>query len=243
MRPLLLCLLAACVLSAACRESAGTDGNSSPQPSPSPVANATTPAAATPAEVQPMTEAKSGTNAEARASLERVYKQAVAVDESRPDSFITGDFNGDGSGDLAVAVKPARDMLGEINSDFPNWIVADPRAAVPFDPSQSKQTAPPVGPVKIEQSDALLAIVHGHGSEGWRSPQATQSYLLKGAAAQGLRAVAVRDYPPAFVVRRNLNAKADIISGKLAGADGFLYWSRGKYVWHKRKPGTAPPPK
>lgn len=181
-----------------------------------------------------MTEAKTATNAEARASLERVYNRAVAFDESRPDSFVTGDFNGDGSGDLAVAVKPVRDMLGEINSDFPNWIVADPRAAVPLDPNQTKQTAPPVGPVKIEQRDALLAIVHGHGTLGWRSPQATQSYLLKGVAAQeGLRAVPVRDYPPALVVKGNLNSKADIISGKLAGADGFLYWSRGKYVWHK----------
>jgi len=232
MKPLLLCLLAACVLSAACQESAGTGGNSSPQPSPPPVANATTPAA-TPAEVQPITEAKPATNAEARASLERVYKRAVAVDESRPDSFVTGDFNGDGSGDLAVAVKPDRDMLGEINSDFTNWIIADPRAAIPFEPNGMKQPPPPAGPVKIEQSDALLAIVHGHGTVGWRSPQATQSYLLKGVAAQGLRAVPGRDYPPALVVRKNLTPKADIISGKLAGADGFLYWSRGKYVWHK----------
>ena len=229
MRALLLCLLAACVLSAACKESAGTGGNSSPRPSPSPAENATTPAGA-----QPTAEAKLATSAEARASLERVYKRAVAVDESRPDSFVTGDFNGDGSGDLAVAVKPDRDMLGEINSEFPNWIVADPRAAVPFDPNRTKQAPPPAGPVKIEQGDALLAIVHGHGPEGWRSPQATQSYLLKGVAAQGLRAVPVRNYPPALVVRRNLNAKADIISGQLAGADGFLYWSRGKYVWHKR---------
>jgi hypothetical protein len=234
MRPLILCLLAACVLSAACQESAGTGGNSSPQPSPSAAANAT-PLSATPNEAQLLAEAKPAMNAEARASLERVYKRAVAVDESRPDAFVNGDFNGDGSADLAVAVKPSRDALGEINSEFANWIVSDPRAAVPFDPSQTKQTPPPAGPVKIEQSDALLAIVHGHGPEGWRNPQATQSYLLKGvAAAQGLRAVPVRDYPPALVVRKNLNAKADIISGKLAGADGFLYWSRGKYVWHKR---------
>jgi hypothetical protein len=233
MRSLLLCLLAACVLSASCQESAGTGGNSSPLPSPSPVANATT-NAATPAGEQTATEAKPLTNAEARASLERVYQRAVAVDENRPDSFVTGDFNGDGSSDLAVAVKPVGDMLGVINSDFPNWIVADPRVAVPFDPTQMKQAPPPTGPVKIAQSDALLAIIHGHGAEGWRSPQATQSYLLKGVAAQGLRAVAVRDYPPALVVRKNLNAKADIISGKLAGAEGFLYWARGKYVWHKR---------
>lgn len=233
MRPLLLCLLAACVLSAACRESAGTGENGSPRPSPSSAADATT-NATTPAEAQPTTEAKSATNAEARASLERVYQRAVAVDEGRPDPFVTGDFNGDGSGDIAFAVKPAPDMLGELNSEFPNWIVADPRAAVPFDPNRTKQAPPPAGPVKIEQSDALLAIVHGHGPEGWRSPQATQSYLLKGVAAQGLRAVPVMNYPPALAVRKNLNAKSDIISGKLAGADGFLYFSRGKYVWHKR---------
>ena len=231
MKPILLCLLAACVLSVACQESAGTGGNSSPGSSPSVVTNATT--GATPAEVQPTTEAKLATNAEARASLERVYQRAVAVDENRPDSFVTGDFNGDGSSDLAVAVKPSRDMLGEINSELSNWIVSDPRRAVSPDPNQTKQTPPPVGPVKIEQSDALLAIVHGHGPEGWRSPQATQSYLLKGVAAQGLRAVPVRNYPPALVVRRNLNARADIISGKLAGTDGFLYWSSGKYIWHK----------
>lgn len=229
MRALLPCLLAACVLSAACRKPAGTGENSSPRPSPSSAANATTPA-----EAQPTAEAKLATNAEARASLERVYQRAVAVDESRPDTFVTGDFNGDGSGDLAVAVNPARDMLGELNSEFPNWIVADPRAAAPLDPDKTKQAPPPAGPVKIEQNDALLAIVHGHGPEGWRSPQATQSYLLKGVAAQELRAVPVMKYPPALVVRRNLNTKSDIISGKLAGADGFLYWSRGKYIWHKR---------
>ena len=229
MRPLLLLLLAACVLSAACRESAGTGENSSPRTSPSSAANATTPA-----NVQPTNEAKPATNAEARASLERVYRRAVVVDEGRADSFVTGDFNGDGSGDLAVAVSPAHDMLGEINSEFPNWIVADPRAAVPFDPNQTKQAPPPAGPVKIEQEDALLVIIHGHGPEGWRSPEATQSYLLKGVAAQGLQVVPARNYPPAFVVRRDLKPGSEIISGKLAGADGFLYFSRGKYLWHKR---------
>ena len=229
MRPFILCLLAACVLTAACRESAGTGGNSSPQPPPSSVANA-----ATPANQRATPEAQAATNAEARASLERVYKKAVAVDEGRADSFVSGDFNGDGSGDLAVAVRPSTDALAEINSEFANWIVADPLAAVPLDPNKAKQAPPPAaGPAKIEQHDALLAIVHGHGPEGWRSPQATQSYLLKGAAAQAMRAVPVMKYPPALPVRRNLNARADIISGKLAGADGFLYWSRGKYIWHK----------
>lgn len=230
MKSLLLCLLAACIVSSACRDSASTGGNSSPQPSPSD-ANRTTAA-----DERPTLEAKPPTPAEARSALERIYKLAVVFDESRPDPFVAGDFNGDGSGDLAVAVRPESSRLGEINDELlANWIVADPRKAIPFDPDKAVQT--PLngpGPVKIEQRDALLAVVHGHGPEGWRSPEATQSYLLKGVAAQGLRAVPVRGYPPALAVRRNLNTGADVISGRLAGADGFLYWSHGKYVWHKR---------
>lgn len=227
MRPLLLCLLAACAL-AACKGPANTTGNSSP-PSPSPVANATTPDGARPA-----AEAQPPTNAEARAALERVYGRAVVVDEKLSDAFVTGDFNGDGSADLAVAVRPAPDMLGELNGEFPDWIVVDPRATAPPDPGRAAQATPPAGPVMIEPGDELLAVVHGHGPEGWRGPQATQSYLLKGVGARGLSSVRARDYPPALRVRRNLNTRADIITGQLAGADGFLYWSRGKYVWHKR---------
>jgi hypothetical protein len=230
MKPLLLCLLVASVVSVACRDSAGTSGNSSPQPSPSD-ANGTTVA-----DERTTPEAKPPTHAEARSALERIYKLTVVFDESRPDSFVTGDFNGDGSGDLAVAVRPALGRLGEINNELlANWIVADPRKAIPFDPDKAVQTPlTSTGPVKIEQNDVLLAVIHGHGPEGWRSPEATQSYLLKGVAAQGLRGVPVRGYPPALAVRRNLNSGADVISGRLAGADGFLYWSHGKYVWHKR---------
>lgn len=229
MKLLLLCLLAACVALAACRDSAGTGGNSSPHPSLS-GANGTTAA-----DERTTPEAKPPTPAEARSALERIYKLAVVFDESRPDSFVAGDFNGDGSGDLAVAVRPSPGRLGEINDELlANWIIADPRKAIPFDPDKATQTTlPGPGPVKIEQGDVLLAVIHGHGTEGWRSPEATQSYLLKGAA-QGLRAVPVRGYPLALAVRRNLNPGADIISGRLAGADGFLYWSHGKYVWHKR---------
>jgi hypothetical protein len=28
-------------------------------------------------------------------------------------------------------------------------------------------------------------------------------------------------------------SRADIISEKLAGVAGFLYWTAGKYVWHE----------
>lgn len=228
---LLLCLLASCVLSAACKESATTGANNSATPAAS---NATASLSPQPTP-EPKRDVPPPSSAEARATLERVYKKAVVFEEGRADSFAAGDFNGDGSTDLAAIVKPSGDALNEINSEFANWILADPRSAVPFDPDRPKQAPTPgKGPPRVEARDALLAIVHGHGAEGWRSPEATQSYLLKGVAAQGMRAFAVKDFPPALVVRRSLNARADILSGKLAGVDGFLYWSRGKYVWHER---------
>lgn len=34
--------------------------------------------------------------------------------------FVNGDFNGGGSSDIAVAVRPARETPGELNSEFPS---------------------------------------------------------------------------------------------------------------------------
>jgi hypothetical protein len=236
MRTLLLCLLAACAVSAGCRESGQTDADGRPAAGAAntpAVAGAQPTPAATPADAS--RESKPPTPEEARAALERVYRQTLTVEANRPDALIVGDFNGDGSEDLAVAVKAAAGALAELNGEFPNWIIVDPGRALPFDPDKRVQAAPPSqGPPKVEAGDALLAILHGHGPAGWRSPEATQSYLLKGGAGSGMRAVPARDYPPALKVRRNLNSRSDIISGTLAGADVFLYWSRGKYIRQQR---------
>ena len=196
----------------ASRESSATNGVAPPQPE--------------------VTRAAPPTLAEARDVLERVYRRAVVVDEKSQGPPLAGDFNGDGSQDVAVPVVPARGRLEEINSEIANWIVQDPQRVA----ASGRQVVAHSGPwpPKIEPRDAPLAIIHGHGPLGWRDPSATQSYLLKTVAGEGLRVVPLREFPPAFRVRRNsAGSRADIITGKLSGAAGFLYWAGGRYVWQE----------
>lgn len=175
------------------------------------------------------------TLAEAEGALERVYRRAVVL-ERTPVSFVLGDFNGDGSEDIAIVVRPAREMLAEINSEFANWIVADAKKVLVFDPKKAVQSLPVErDPVKVAPSDTLLAIIHGHGRAGWRDREATQSYLLRNAAGEGLRVIPLKNFPPALKVKeRGANSRADIISETLAGKAGFLYWAAGKYAWQEQ---------
>ena len=171
--------------------------------------------------------------AEAKDALERVYRGAVFAGE--PATFVTGDFNGDGSEDIAIAVTPVSDKIAEINSEFANWILADPKRAAVFDPKKRVQSLPETGPVKVQAGDALLAIVHGHGPNGWRDREATQSYLLKNAAAAGMRVVPLKDFPPALKVKESgAKSRADVITGTLSRKAGFLYWATGKYAWQEQ---------
>src|ERR1700730_12824022 len=52
---------------------------------------------------------------EIRNAVARVFENAATPDGSRNPNFAVGDFNGDGSEDLAVAVKANEGSLGEIN--------------------------------------------------------------------------------------------------------------------------------
>ena len=165
--------------------------------------------------------------------LERVYRGAVAAAE--PATFVTGDFNGDGSEDIAIAVTPVAGKIEEINSEFANWILADPQRAAVFDPKKRTQSLPAqTGPVRVRAGEALLAIVHGNGANGWRDRDATQSYLLKNAAATGMQVFPLKNFPPALKVKENgAKSRADIISGTLSRKAGFLYWATGKYAWQE----------
>jgi hypothetical protein len=234
-KPILICLsvVATCVVLVGCNKPARTDAGGTPTPSPE---GPKTAAVSTEQPVPATTpDATPPAPDEARAAVERVYKRAVVIDKDHPGPLVVGDFNGDGSEDIAIAVRPVAEMLGEINSEFANWIVEDPRRFAPSDtPTTVKPPLSESGRVKVEQRDALLAIIHGYGRDGWRSTEATQSYLLKNAAGDGMRAVPLRSFPSALKVKqKGANSKADIISEKLAGVAGFLYWASGKYAWHE----------
>jgi hypothetical protein len=219
---------------AACSKPAPPNATDSPRPSPE-VLKITADGGGQPkSETTP--DRQPPTLTEAQDALKRVYNRAVFVDAQPSATFVTGDFNGDGSADIAIVVSPATDMLAEINSEFANWIVADPKNVSVFDPKKAVQPLPAEpGPVRVRPGDTLLAIIHGHGTAGWRDRQATQSYLLRNAAGKDVRVIPLKNFPPALKVKeRGANSRADIISQTMAGKAGFLYWAAGKYAWHER---------
>ena len=176
------------------------------------------------------------TQADVRSAIARIYKDAVIVDANR---FVVGDFNGDGSEDVAVVVNPAMGMLAEINSEVANWILEDPQKVVLPDPNKTtQQLAPPPKPTHVEQSDTLLAVLHGYGTSGWRDPKSRQTYLLRNAVGSNLRTHPLADLLKASNSKAKLpKLRGDVINETIGETSGFLYYTGAKYAWYRRGPG------
>src|SRR6267154_1021163 len=58
--------------------------------------------------------------ADVQAALKRVFSDDVRT--GGVTAFVIGDFNGDGSEDLAVVVHPSPGKLSVINDELSNWI-------------------------------------------------------------------------------------------------------------------------
>ena len=99
---------------------------------------------------------------EVREAAKRVYRNAVTLDLSR---FYVGDFNGDGSQDLAVVVKPAEGMLAQINNELAMWELEDPHLILAPSLNRRTQRLPTrkPEPVRAKEGELLLAVIHGHG--------------------------------------------------------------------------------
>jgi hypothetical protein len=184
-----------------------------------------------PAKAQP--ESTAPTPAETRAVVERIYQDAAVVDESHRTPFAVGDFNGDRSQDIAIVIKPVKAKLPQINDEYANWIIVDPRHAPPSNAQASTKNPP--APVRIHQNDLLLTVVHGYERAGWRNPAARQTYLLKNAVGDEIKMEPVMD----TIHKKRDGGKlpdlrGDVIRATLAGEAGFLYWTGAKYVWHKQ---------
>ena len=156
-RKVLLCMT--CLLLTACH-SAKIETVSMSVPAP-------VPAASTASEPAHIPSLKPG-EGELREAIVRNYENAVTIDNSLATPFLVGDFNGDKSEDIAIVVKPAGKKLDELNSEFANWILEDPRQAAKIRPT-------------IKRDDLLLAVIHGVDHEGWRNKIARQTYLLTNA--------------------------------------------------------------
>ena len=158
-------------------------------------------------------------------AVKRVFKDSALIDTSRKPVFIAGDFNGDLSQDIAVVLKPAPEKLSDLNEEFPTWIVRDPFAA-----NESR-----IPRLRVAANDALLAVIHGYGENGWRDPQATQTYLLKNAVGSDMEARQPKDVATASKGKKLPRLRGDVIGEVLGGTSGYLYYAGATYSWYDPK--------
>ena len=159
---------------------------------------------------------------EVQEAVRRVFKDAAVVDSTFNPSFITGDFNGDSSQDLAVILKPAPNKLAEMNEQYPSWLLRDPLL------NGHQQRAGP----NVREKDVLLAIIHGYGANDWHDSQATQTYLLKNVVGSNLSVKSAKEFQTAHNGRRLPRPQGDLIQETLRGADGYLYYASADYSWY-----------
>lgn len=151
---------------------------------------------------------------EAQEALEKIYQDAVVIDVNQAHPLMTGDFNGDGSEDIGIIVRPVKDKLVKINSEYANWILEDPHKTTP---------------ARVVESDLLLVIIHGYQKEGWHHQYARQTFLLKNAVGENIQAISRRDLD----INKFSEVKGDVIAENPATGQGFIFWSSPRYVWHQ----------
>jgi hypothetical protein len=161
---------------------------------------------------------------EVEEAVKRVFKDAAVVHPDYKSSFLTGDFNGDLSQDLAVVLKPVPDKLADMNEELPRWLLRDPR--VPHNPR---------APLHVEKDDVLLAVIHGYGTNAWRDPEATQTFLLKNVVGSGLRVEDGKEFVANNTGRKLPRPQGDLIGETLKGSEGYLYYTAASYSWYDPK--------
>jgi rhodanese-related sulfurtransferase len=169
---------------------------------------------------------------EVQEAVKRVFKDAAVIDTKYNPNFLAGDFNGDTSQEIAVILKP--NNLERMNEEYPAWLVRDPRD------DQS-----PREPLKIEKDEVVLAVIHGHGANDWRDPEATQTFVLKNVVGSDLRVHTGKEFVSANSGRKLPKAQGDLIGETLNGTQGYLYFAVSTYSWYDPKTykGDAPVPR
>lgn len=184
---------------------------------------------------------------EVKSAVERVFKNVVTVESYRNPYFIVGDFNGDLSQDLAVVVKPAVGKLPAINDELANWILGDPIGLAMPAPKASPHPEFHPGLIRLQRPrvdgrGVLLAVIHGFQSNGWRDSQATQTYVLKGAAGDSIRTEAHEQVIRAYFNEKLPRIWGDVIAQTIDGHPGFLYYNGAKYCWYDPRSYKPPAP-
>jgi hypothetical protein len=166
-----------------------------------------------------------------RDAMVRVFDKAVALDDQPVPRFFVGDFNGDGSEDLAVVGRPSENSISEINNELANWTLEDPRA-VPIPGTKAAEQGLPPKPVRAEKGDLLLAIIHGVGTLGWRNHEARQTFVLKNAAGANMLVLTRTKLRTGAGNAHLPPLSGDAISQTLGGRSGILFWTGAKYAWY-----------
>jgi rhodanese-related sulfurtransferase len=161
---------------------------------------------------------------EVQEAVKRVFKDAVVIDSNYNPNFLAGDFNGDASQDIAVILKPAPDKLEQMNQEFPPWLLRDPRAG------KSQRMS-----LRVEKDEVLLAVIHGYGTNEWRDPEATQTFVLKNVVGKDLRVESGKDFVASNSGRRLPRPLGDLIAETLQGTQGYLYYAAATYSWYDPK--------
>lgn len=161
----------------------------------------------------------------------RIFKGAVEIDPSHKTPALVGDFNGDGSEDVAFVVRPTAHGLEEINSEVSNWTLSDPQKVALPDPHEAVRKLSTPARVQAERGDLLLAVIHGYGDGGWRNPAAQQTYLLRNALGRDPKVESKQDASYRF----NLRFRGDVIDQELSGSRGVLEWTGATYAWLAQK--------
>jgi hypothetical protein len=157
-------------------------------------------------------------------------------------SFMAGDYNGDLSQDIAVIVTPAPSLLSELNQEYPSFILRDPLTeASPASVVRAK-TEPPQR-MSIAADDVLLAIIHGFGPNGWRDPEATQTYLLKNVVGQNMSTESLKSLKDRLNGKPAPKIAGDVISERIGAAEGFIYYSGAYYRWYDPRSYKAEKPR
>jgi len=163
--------------------------------------------------------------AEVQEAVRRVFKDSAAIDTTTTPNFLTGDFNGDQSEDLAVVLKPIAGKLAAMNEEYPAWLLRDPSQGNPGERPK----------VNIQEDEAMLAIIHGFGENDWRDPQATQTFLLKNVTGSNMAVLTGKDFSSKHSGRKLPRPAGDLIEETLRGSTGCLYYSSANYLWYDPK--------
>jgi hypothetical protein len=174
--------------------------------------------------------------ADVKHAIDRVFKGSVSILTDRDPYFIAGDFNGDSSQDLAVAVSPMPGKVLTINDELAPWVIVDPiRLAKPLPNGAAEHHIEMMTRKRraiVSDGDVLLAIIHGYESKGWRDPQATQTYILKGAAGSRMEPQGRKKIVWAGNEDRLPRIWGDVIAQTVEERQGFLYYNGAKYGWY-----------